>query len=75
MTPDETGAYVPTVPPKVRAGVYYSGVFVAFASFITAGAAAVLMEDASAVVTIAGLVGTGWGGVAAALGVAYRPTK
>jgi len=66
--------FVPTFTPKFRTRVYVSGVVVGAASFVTAGAAAVLMVDPTAVVTIAGLVGIAWGTVSAAFGVAYRPT-
>lgn len=72
---ESSGSFVPTFSPKFRTNVYVAGVIVAFTSFITAGAAAVTMADPSAVVTIAGLVGSGFGALAASFGVAYRPTK
>ena len=64
----------PTFSPRIRTAVYVVGLAVAFLTFVVAGAAAVIMDDPSAVVTIAGLVGTGFAGVASGLGVAYRPT-
>lgn len=67
--------YKPKFSERFRAGIYLSGVGVAFASFVTAGTAAVVMKDPTAVVTVAGLVGTGWGAVCASFGVAYRPTR
>lgn len=67
--------YVPTVNPMTRTVVYVVGLAVAFLSFVVAGSAPVLMDDPTAVVTIAGLVGSGFGTLAAGLGVAYRPTK
>ena len=67
--------FAPSFSPKFRTNVYVSGVVVGFLSFVTAGAAAVTMDDPTAVITIAGLIGTGWGTVSAAFGVAYRPTR
>lgn len=64
----------PTFSPAVRTFMYVSGVVVAFLSFVVAGAAVALDAD-PAVAVIAGLIGTGWAGVASAFGVAYRPTK
>lgn len=75
MTDPDSIGYVPTFSPKTRTAVYVGGVIVSFASFITAGSAAVVMADPTAVVTIAALVGSGFGTMAAAFGVGYRPTR
>lgn len=69
--------YTPKVPDKVRTVVYYVGVSVAVLAFLVAGAAFIWLdkETATAVAATAGLVGTGFGGLAASLGVAYNPLK
>ena len=65
--------YTPTFSPKTRTAVYVSGLLVAFITFVGAGIA--LAVDQPVIAGILGLVGTGWTGVAAGFGVAYRPTK
>jgi len=66
--------FVPKFSNQFRTVVYVVGAFVATASFVVAGAAATLMADPTAVVTIAALTGSGFGSLAANFGVAYRPT-
>lgn len=66
--------YTPTVSPTVRTIIYVLGVIVGFVTFVLVGGASALGLPES-VVTISGLVGTGYATVATAFGVAYRPTK
>jgi hypothetical protein len=66
--------YTPVVSPTVRTVIYVLGVIVGFVTFILVGGASALGLPES-VVTISGLVGTGYATVATAFGVAYRPTK
>ena len=67
--------YKPTIPAAVRTVTYYLGVAITFFAFVVSGTAALVMEDPLVVVGVSGLIGTGFGLVAASLGVAYRPTK
>lgn len=66
--------YTPVVSTTVRSVIYVLGVIIGFVSFVVVGSASALGLP-EAVVTVSGLIGTGFGGVAAAFGVAYRPTK
>lgn len=78
VKPDETAqdvdGYTPVFSPMVRTVVYVLGVVIGLVSFIVLGIA----SDANWphwVSTLAGLLGTGYGSIAAAFGVAYRPTR
>jgi len=70
----QTQAFTPKFSPKFRTIIYVIGVLLSFAAFVVAGAAAAL-DAAPAVSIIAGLIGSGFGGVASSFGVGYRPTK
>lgn len=70
----DVDGYTPVFSPMVRTVVYVLGVIIGVASFIVLGIA----SDANWphwVGTLAGLLGTGYGSIAAAFGVAYRPTR
>lgn len=73
VEPEEV--YTPKVSEKARTAIYYVGLAVAALTFVVSGSAAVVMEDPTAVVTISGLTGTAFAGIAAGTGVAYRPTR
>jgi hypothetical protein len=66
--------YVPKFSDTFRTVIYILGVIVAAASFIILGIAADLNLP-HYVTTLAGLVGTGFGSIAAAFGVAYNPNR
>jgi len=72
---DQTEEYVPSVPIKVRDTTYYAGLIVSAIGFIVVNSAAVLMEDPTAVVVIAGNVVSAMGLLSSGLGVKFRPGK
>lgn len=61
--------WTPEVPARLRTIVYYAGLIVGFASLVTSR----IVDDSVAL--LISNIGTATGSLAAALGVAYRPTK
>lgn len=72
---EQTEAYVPAVPVKVRDVAYYTGLAVSAIGLVVVNSAAAVMEDPTAVVVIAGNVISAVGLVSSGLGVKFRPGK